>query len=166
MHWICRDKALTKGPSAPAIALVGPNAPIKDIDLLSATKEFYSGWMDVAPKLAEITASASRKSGDTSFQWEPFATLAFDAFAEELIISMRPDEQLIRKQRTRQRLLKETDLSTAEIENRLSQLTPYHEASFYQEAWDKMFMIDLFPEENGIRFGVNWFKVFDTIIEK
>ena len=77
-------KALVRGPKAPAIALVGPDAPIMTSNLLSATKEFYRRWMDDDPKLDEIAISASRAAGTVSFEWEPFAVLAYDAFSEEL----------------------------------------------------------------------------------
>ena len=82
-------KALLQGPRAPAVALVGPDASIMSDNLLSATKEFYSRWMDAAPKLGEIALSASQVAGEASFEWEPFAVLAFDSIAELLIVSMR-----------------------------------------------------------------------------
>jgi hypothetical protein len=60
-------KALVRGPKAPAIALVGPDAPIMTSNLLSATKEFYRRWMDDDPKLDEIAISASLEAGNFLF---------------------------------------------------------------------------------------------------
>jgi len=158
-------KALVQGPRAPAIALVGPNASIRADNLLSATKEFYSRWMDTDPKLREIALSASQVAGEASFEWEPFAVLAFDSMAELLIVSMREDQHRIQINRIRQRMLEETELSSAEIESRLSKLTPSLQATFFQHLWDTMFMIDLYPE-NRERFGVNWSEIVDMVLHK
>ncbi|MCI5179190.1 MAG: hypothetical protein D3911_07695 [Candidatus Electrothrix sp. AW3_4] len=69
-------KALVRGPIAPAIALVGPDAEISPDNLLSGTKEFYRRWMDNEPRLSEIADSASRESGSVYFDWEPYILLA------------------------------------------------------------------------------------------
>ena len=158
-------KALVQGPRAPAVALVGPDASIMSDNLLSATKEFYSRWMDAAPKLGEIALSASQVAGGASFEWEPFAVLAFDSIAELLIVSMREDQQRTQMNRIRQKMLEETKLSSAEIEYRLSHFSPSDRASLIQLMWDKMFMIDLYPE-NRERFGVNWAKIVDMVLHK
>jgi len=127
-------KALTKGPRAPAIAIIGPDAKIYENELLLATKEFYRRWMDDGnPNLGEITTCASREAGTASFAMEPFAVLAHEVLAEYLIISMREDQK--RKQVNRY---------------------------FIQKTWDEMFMIDVYPE-NRERFGVNWDEIVDMI---
>jgi len=158
-------KALVRGPRAPAIALVGPDAPIMDSDLLNGTKEFYRRWMDGNPKLAEIAVSASREAGTVSFEWEPFAVLAYDSLAERLIFLMRDSQQSKQIKKFRERMLEKTKLSVAEIEHRLSLLSPFIQVKFIQQLWDEMFMIDLY-QENRERFGVNWAEIVDIVLRR
>jgi len=47
---------------------------------------------------------------------------------------------------------------------RLSLLSPSFKATLTQQQWDKMFMIDLYPE-NRARFGVNWFEIVDLVLK-
>ena len=156
-------KALVQGPRAPAVALVGPDASIMAGNLLSATKKFYSCWMDPDPRLRDIAISASHVAGKASFEWEPFAVLAFDAIAEQLIVSMRQDQQRKQVNRIRHKMLEETMFSPAEIEYRLSQFSSSLQADLIQRLWDEMFMIDLYPE-NKARFGVNWTKIVEMLL--
>jgi hypothetical protein len=155
--------ALVCGPRAPAIALVGPDSAIMDSDLLNGTKEIYRRWMDCNPKLDEIAISASREAGTVSFEWEPFAVLAYDALAERLIFLMRQTQQRKQVNRFRKRMLEEAKWSPAEIERRLSLLSPSIQATLIQQLWDEMFMIDLYPE-NRERFGVNWTEIADLVL--
>lgn len=155
--------ALVRGPRAPAIALVGPDASIMDSSLLNGTKEIYRRWMDNNPKLDEIAISASREAGTVSFEWEPFAVLAYDALAERLIFLMRQAQQRMQVNRFRKRMLEETKWSVAEIERRLSILSPSVQATLIQQLWDEMFMIDLYPE-NRERFRVNWTEIADLVL--
>jgi hypothetical protein len=155
-------KAFVRGPRAPAVALVGPSARITSGDLLSATKEFYDRWMGGKPNFAEVVANSSQKAGTVPFSWEAFAVLAYDALAKQVIISMRPDEQRMQVQRFRQRMIEQRMWSEAEIENRLSLLTPSLQANIIQPMWDKMFMIDLYPE-NRVKFGVDWSREIEMI---
>lgn len=148
-------KALRRGPLAPAIALVGPNAPIMSDSLFSGTKEFYQRWMNEDHSFTEIAACASRQTRGVSFAWEPFAVLAYGALAQQLIISMRKHEQEKQVERIRERMFEETILSSAEIEDRLSLLTPNLQAKLIQRMWNEMFMIDVYTE-NKERFGVDW----------
>ena len=157
-------KAFVRGPRAPAIALVGPNAPIMSGSLLSGTKEFYKRWMDGNPNFAAIAASASREAGTVSFEWEPFAVLAYDALAKQVIISMRQDQQRMQVHRIRQRMVEQNRWSAVEIEHRLSLLTPSLQANSIQRLWDEMFMIDLYPE-NRERFGVNWAREIEMVLD-
>ena len=119
--------------------------------------------MDDDPKLDEIAISASRAAGTVSFEWEPFAVLAYDAFSEELIISMRQDQQQMRVNRIRQQMLETNRWSSAEIERRLLNIAPSLVANLTQRIWDEMFMIDIFPD-NGERFGVNWCEIVDLVV--
>lgn len=155
-------KAFRRGPRAPAVALVGPNATITSGSLLSGMKEFYERWMGGNHSFAEIAASASRKTGTVAFAWEPFAVVAYDALAEQLIISMRPHEQQMQVQRLRRRMVEQNGWSAVEIEKRLSLLTPSLRAELIQRLWDEMFMIDLYPE-NRKKFGVNWSREIEMI---
>ena len=156
--------ALTRGPKAPAVALVGPIATIESDQLLGGTKEFYRRWMQGNTELEEIVASASEQSGTgIIFEYEPVATLAFESMIEHQIISMRPREQRLRIERFRQRMLAETQFSAAEIEHRLKFLPSTPSAVQLQQIWDEMFMIDLYPE-NRERFGVDMSAIIELIV--
>jgi len=157
-------QALVRGPRAPAVAVVGPDAKIEVGRLFEGTKELYRRWMDKAPNLTDIVNSASRETGSAAFDWEPFPILAYDALAEHLIVSMRKDQQHMQKCRIRRLMLNNTSGSAKEIENKLSLLSPSFQKLLIQKMWDKMFMIDLYPE-NEQRFGVNWSDVTDMIIK-
>ena len=157
--------ALVRGPRAPAIAIVGPEAQIEVGRLFEGTKEFYRRWMDVNPNLTDIVNSASRETGSVALDWEPFPVLAYDSLSEHLIVSLREDQQYMQKCRIRRLMLNNTCGSEKEIEIKLSLLSPSFQKPLIQKMWDKMFMIDLYPE-NEKRFGVNWSYVIDLIIEK
>jgi len=62
-------QALVRGPRAPAIAIVGPDAEIKVGQLFDGIKEFYRRWMDKDPNLTDIVNSASRETSSVSFDW-------------------------------------------------------------------------------------------------
>jgi len=158
-------KALSRGPRAPAVALVGPDAPVMPSNLLWATKEFYRRWQDKSPKLDRIVTSASEEARAVTFELEPFAVLAYEAMVEQLIISMRLDEQRRRVERIRRRMLAENEWSTVEIERRLSRLPPLPSAVDLQRVWDEMFMIDLYPE-NRERFGLDMTAVVELVVGK
>ena len=155
--------AFRRGPRAPAVALVGPDAPVMPSNLLRGAKEFYRRWLDKNPKLEDIAASASREAGTVAFEWEPFAILAHEALIESLITSIRPAERLRRTGRIRQRMLAETKLSALEIESRLALLPPPPSWVALQQMWDEMFMIDLYPK-NRERFGVDMRAIVDVIV--
>lgn len=157
-------RALVRGPRAPAVAIVGPDAEIEVGRLLEGAKEFYRRWMDDSPNLNDIVNSASRETGSAKFDWEPFSILAYDAFAADLIVSMRKNEQYMQKYRIRHLMLNHASWLAKEIENKFPPLSPLFQKPLIQKMWDTMFMIDLFPE-NKHRFGVNWSDVIDMIIK-
>jgi hypothetical protein len=76
---------------------------------------------------------------------------------------VRQAQQRKQVNRFRKRMLEETKWSTAEIERRLSLLSPSIQATLIQQLWDEMFMIDLYPE-NRERFGVNWTEIADLVL--
>jgi hypothetical protein len=155
-------KALRSGPRAPAVALVGPDAPVSPTNLLWGAKEFYRRWLDEKPRLTKIAESASREAATVSFEWEPFAILAYDALVESLIRSMRPGERSKRAQRVRQRLLKECGLSEVEAEARLAGMPVLPPWQGLQQTWDEMFMIDIEPA-NRDRFGLDLRTIVDRM---
>ncbi len=155
-------QALRRGPRAPAIALVGPDAPVMPRNLLWGAKEFYRRWLDENPRLADIVESASREAGTIAFEWEPFAILAYYALVECLMKSMRPAERLERMEKIRQRMLAETRLSTSEIEARLAFMPPLPPWEELQQTWDEMFMMDLDPK-NRERFELDLRTIMDRI---
>ncbi|WP_143449973.1 hypothetical protein [Janthinobacterium sp. BJB304] len=148
-------RALNKGPRAPAMAIVGPDAEILPGRLLEGTKEFYRSWMAGNLSLTDIVLSASRETGSTHFVLEPFATFCYEVMAENLIKSIRPDERSKRLERLRARFAAERELSDSKIEAQLARLPIVSPWEWQQEVWDHMFMIDVFPE-NRERFGVDW----------
>lgn len=155
-------KALVRGPRAPAIALVGPGATVTSRDLFSGARELYRRWQDDAPILDEIAASATQQVGTVTFEVEPFAILAYEASVEQLIVSMRPHEQRMRRDRIRQKMLAENKWSAAEIEHRLAHLRRSAPPKELQRIWDEMFMIDLYPE-NQERFGVDMIGIAELL---
>lgn len=157
-------QALTRGPRAPAVALVGPSAAVLPSKLLFGTKEFYRRWQDESPRLHEVAVSASRESGTVDFVVEPFVALAYEAFVEELIVSMRPNATSFRVDRVRQIMLSVNEGSAVNMESRLAQL-PRMLPNLWQQIWDRMFMIDLFPE-NRERFGLDMRAIVNLVAGK
>jgi hypothetical protein len=142
-------QAFYRGPRAPAVALVGPDAPVTSSNLLWATKEFYRRWTDGSANLDHIAKSASHEVAPVVFVCEPFAILAYEAMMKSLIISMRPEEQRLRLERMRHRMPE-----GVELEHRLALLPPLPPAAELQRLWDEMFLIDRYPE-NRERFGID-----------
>jgi hypothetical protein len=154
-----------KGPFAPFAAMVGPASEIAPFSLLHATKELYRRLADKKANFSEMAENASKEAGTVTFEPESFALLAFESFAESLIYSQRPEQQKLQFERVRQRLEQETLLSVEEIDWRMAVMSPRPLALRKQEQqnmWDKMFMIDIFPE-NRMKFGVDWSVLIDII---
>ena len=146
-------QAFQRGPRAPAVALVGPDANVTPNELLAGAKEFYRRWKD-SSTLTEIVESASREMGEVHFEPEPYAALCFEAMVAALVKGVRPPERQKRLEKLRQRLLAETELNSVEVESRLAQLPLLPDWEWWQQTWDQMFMIDLWPE-NKERFGID-----------
>lgn len=155
-------QALTQGPRAPAVALVGPDATVVESDLLLGAKEFYRRFKDEKPKLTYIAESASREMRATDFEIEPFATFAYESFIEQLVMERRPTERQARLERLRQRMHQETCFSAEEIEKRLAELPEMPASEQLQQIWDYMFMLDIEPK-NEERFGLNWNELVSQI---
>ena len=155
--------AFFRGPRAPAVALVGPSERIVEGNLLRGTKEFYRRWADQYPKLMDIVASASGEAGSGKFDMEPFAVLAFEAMAEALIVSLRTEERRRRAEVCRQRMRALREFPDSEIERRLSVLPAIPSSADLQAEWDRLFMIDLWPE-NREKFGVDMTLVRNTLL--
>lgn len=158
-------QALRRGPRAPAIALVGPDAPVMPRDLLSAATAFYSRWASANPSLQAIAAGASQAARAVTFEVEPFALLFYEAFVEWLIVSLRPSERSRRAQEVRERLLAEASLSASEIDQRVASIAPARSSAKLQQVWDEMFMLDLYPK-NRERFGLDMKAIVEMIIER
>ena len=150
-------KTFSRGPRAPAVALVGPDSPITEAALLSGTKEFYRGLIKNDMTLNEVAATASRETEPIRLEPEPFALLAFESMAESLIISMRHDELSQRMERVRQ-YMREVGLAEAKKESLRSIMITQ-----LQRRWDELFLIDVCPA-NAARFGVNMSAIVDMIL--
>lgn len=155
-------KALQRGPRAPAVALVGPDAVVMPRNLLSGAKEFYRRFMDENPRLSDIAGSASREAGSVTFEWEPFAILAYEALVESLVRSVRPVERVKRVQRVREQMLAEARLTNEEIEAKLCVMPYLPPWQALQQIWDELFMIDI-DSENWKRFGLDLKAIVERI---
>lgn len=156
-------KVFFQGPLAPAVALVGPVAPISPSDLLNATKEFYRGLNDDNPSLDTIVKSATREAGTVLIELEAFVLLAYETFTESLIVSKRHVNRRWEVERLRQRMRTETPFSQHEIARRLEEEFPLEKQKLHSQAiWNTMFMIGIFPE-NEERFQVNWSEIHDAV---
>jgi hypothetical protein len=95
-----------------------------------------------------MTSASQQAKADTetvTFEWEPFAVLAYEAIVKNLIITMRPPDE---KSQPVDRLLQCVGVKT--------------EWSYWQRVWDEMFMIDMFPE-NKERFGIDMLAIVKMI---
>ena len=155
-------QALQRGPRAPAVALVGPDANLSPRNLLQGTKEFYRRWLGTDPSLTESAQSASREAGEAIFEPEPFALHFYETLVESLTKSMRPIERRERVARIRQKMILDGQFSMAEIESRLACLPLLRPWWEMQNIWDEMFMIDLYPE-NRTRFGLDMKAIIERI---
>ncbi|WP_303905267.1 hypothetical protein [Thiohalomonas denitrificans] len=155
-------KALQRGPRAPAVVLVGPDAVVMPRNLLAGAKEFYRRFMDENPRLSDIAESASREAGKVNFEWEPFAILAYEALIESLVRSVRPAERAKRVQRMREQMLVEARLTNAEIQAQLGAIPYLPPWPVLQQTWDELFMIDIDPE-NWKRFGLDLRAIVERI---
>lgn len=153
------------GPRAPALALVGPDRKLTGSDLLQGAKEFYRRWISRIPKLDDIVDSASLEVEPAILGLEPFAVLAFEAVGEWLIKSARSDEQHRRKENMRRRLQGLNRFTKTEIEQKLGIYSSIPPASYVQQKWDELFMIDLYPA-NQQRFGVDMTAVLEIIVQE
>jgi hypothetical protein len=156
--------ALTEGPRAPALALVGCLDDVLPGRLLDGTMEFYRRWRDSNPRLRDIVESASQQAGGgVLFVPESFTAIAYEALTAQMIKSMRPSERTAWTLRMRLRLANETGLTEQDIDLRLS-MYPAALAEHWQQIWDELFMMDLYPE-NRLRFGLDIHEIFRQIIQ-
>ncbi|WP_305910477.1 hypothetical protein Q9L42_020170 (plasmid) [Methylomarinum sp. Ch1-1] len=155
-------QVLTKGPRAPAVALVGSDEEVNESDLLHGMQEFYRCFRDDDLMLSDIVESASREMISANFYIEPFAILAYESLVEHLIRARRPAERQMKLEKLRQRLRNKTSFSDEEIEKRLAKLPESPLSENLQKAWDCMFMIDLDPK-NKVRFGLDWEEIASQI---
>jgi hypothetical protein len=128
--------------------------------LLSGTKEFYRDWMGVNPNLADICESASREVGPANIKWESFTSIAYEALVKDLIKRIRPAE----REKFRQRILAESRMSATETESNLAERLFSATWTSAQAIWDRLFMIDLYPE-NRERFGVDMRAIVEIIMK-
>lgn len=143
--------SLSKGPRAPAMAIVGPAEEIMPSDLFEGTKELYRRWMDADANLQVAAVSATQQASNVSFVVEPFAMLAYEVLTEHWVVSLRPDEQEARRASLLAQML---DPSDADMLARMEDCFPLPPGDVLQRIWDEMFMIDLYPD-NRDRFGLD-----------
>jgi hypothetical protein len=155
-------QALQRGPRAPAIALVGPDATVMADDLLRGAKAFYPRWMAPNPNFQDITADASRAAGTVTFELEPFAVLFHEALTEWLVMSLRPGQGGRRRQHLHHPQRTKPSLSVSEIDKRQASIPLGVLVDKLQRLWDEMFMIDLYPA-NRERFGVDMRATLEVI---
>jgi hypothetical protein len=149
---IAAIKTFVKGPRAPAVALVGPDADLAPRDVFEGAKEFYRHYMRPDGRLHDLVESASRESRRASFEAQPFVDIAYEAFTGMIIHEARPQQQQERRTEHVRRLVA-SGLSHEEAQRRVDAL-PLYLVSELQQQWDQMFVIDKFPE-NKTRFGLD-----------
>lgn len=157
-------KALGAGPRAAAAAIIGPGENVLEGELLNAAKELYRRQLDESPHLTTMTDSASRELSTSTLETQSFAPLAYEAYMQRLIVSMRPREFAAASSRIRRRLIEEARLSPAEADRRISQSPKLLPAEALQGVWDTLFMIDMEPK-NASRFGVDMVEVRRILLE-
>lgn len=139
-------QALTRGPVAPAVALVGPCSEVAPRDLLEGQKEFYRRCMDDMPQLVDALESASNEIGTVVFEYESVVVLAYETFVEDLL----------------KRLRQTTNEGAIDVQNTPTDNFP--SSHVLQTIWDEMFMIDIYPE-NQKHFGVDWNTIVKLLTE-
>jgi hypothetical protein len=75
--------------------------------------------MDRDPNLQDVVDTVSQEVGSVGFDYEPFTGMWYEVMVERLIISMRPDVRLAQEDRWKKRLKTETQLTDAEIADRV-----------------------------------------------
>lgn len=154
--------ALTKGPRAPAIALVGPDQNLSAQAVADASFSFYQTLMDGDSHLSVMSRSSTQES-NTHFETQSMVELAFEVWLEKMIVDARPDNRDAAISAVRQRLINEGQY-TPDKEVVILKNFSQAQANAVQDLWDHFFMIDTHPE-NSSRFGVD-FKEIARRIEK
>jgi hypothetical protein len=154
-------QALHRGPLAPAVALVGPDAKVYESKLLAGAQEFYRRFRDTR-MLTEIAKSASHEMGEVRFELESFAPLCFEAMVANLVERARPSERQKLIETLRKRALAATPFAGEQIESQLKELPLLPPWGEVQRWWDQMFMIDIWPE-NKERFGIDLKDIIERI---
>lgn len=142
-------KAMTQGPRAPALVVVGPDAVITDEKVLAASRAFYEGLSNGTPSYLQALVDRMTQVSGIGFHAEPFTELCYNGLLDQVQQSVRPEAWRVRVERMRAALT--TRLSPEKVEAQLRAFLQIM-ADKYQEAWDIMFAMELFPE-NRSRFG-------------
>lgn len=153
-------------PTAPALVIAGSYDDLGPKQLLESTKEFYRRLWEQSAEFDNSIINASSESG-YKFGRTIFPVLVYDGLLEHLIVSMREDQRVINMNQIREQFLKvnkKERLSPEEERRLVEAYSPFFQADTYQQQWDAMFMIDIFPE-NKKRFGVDWLNVTEKILD-
>jgi hypothetical protein len=145
--------ALASGPRAPAAALVGPADSLSPAELFAATVAFYQTLIGGNGHLTQM-AAASTASSTVHFEPESMAVMAFDVWAERLIVNARPETRALRIEAARKRLIEQLHNSPQEADTQLLEFDRA-ESQAAQAAWDYFFMLDRAPN-NATKFGVDF----------
>lgn len=159
---IAAMQVMVRGPRAPVLAVAGPVDEIYPRDLLLGAKEFYRRLRDEGAHLQSAVDGSSIEVGVVDFIYEPFVGTSYDAFVEQLICGLRPENRLERRGRLLQRLMSEKNLDESEARNYMRRLPEFQDGHGLQTAWDEMFMIDVFPG-NRERFGLDVVSLVRTV---
>ena len=134
--------ALTQGPRAPAVVIVGPAAELSGGALFAATKQLYSNWSTGNLRLMVDQMSDST---DVLFEFEPFAALCYESLIDFVVDRFRLAKDL------------KASAGIAEAVNALP------DWKHLQGMWDHMFFMDRFPV-NRERFGLDCQALVDEFI--
>lgn len=154
-------QSFTRGPRAPAIALIGPTETILPWNLLEATKEGYRLIESGDADLDDMVSGMSSESGAVAFVDHRFTAMFYDVFMSDLIRSARPKE----KEQRRSIGIEQLMLRGASREQAENALKRQPEATSgvreFQQVWDQMFCIDVCPE-NQERFGLDMAEIYQA----
>lgn len=152
--------ALTRGPRAPAIVLIGPTDTISPTSLFDASKEGYRAISRDDASIDAMVSGMSAESGRVPFVYHRFTEMAYDALVPDLVRSARPEEIEKRKVRAVQFLTENRGMSIVQAVDAMRQ----HPESFEgikesQQIWDEMFCVDTCPE-NKERFELDMAEIY------
>ncbi len=150
----------------PALVTAGPLGDSQPKELFDSMKEFYRRMSENQADFDNAIESASNEC-NCKIKHELATAFVYDSLLDFLIHSLREDQKKIRFYSVREKFLKRENKKILSVEQKetLEKINdPYYQTEFLQKEWDRMFMIDIFPE-NKKRFEVGLTNVTKKILD-